>query len=51
MSDDISLAQGTAQSSRNISITALLAAIGAAVVSSAVQILVFTLIKNKLARI
>ncbi|OBT48535.1 hypothetical protein VE00_01413 [Pseudogymnoascus sp. WSF 3629] len=51
MSDNVSLAQGTAQTSRNISITALLAAIGAGVVSSAVQILVFTLIKDKLARI
>ncbi|KFY50496.1 hypothetical protein V495_00212 [Pseudogymnoascus sp. VKM F-4514 (FW-929)] len=51
MSDDMSLAQGTAQTSRNISTTALLAAIGAGVVSSVVQILVFTLIKNKLARI
>ncbi|KFY21427.1 hypothetical protein V493_07411 [Pseudogymnoascus sp. VKM F-4281 (FW-2241)] len=51
MPDNVSLAQGTAQTSRNISITALLAAIGTGVVSSAVQILVFTLIKGKLARI
>ncbi|KFY68926.1 hypothetical protein V496_00677 [Pseudogymnoascus sp. VKM F-4515 (FW-2607)] len=51
MSYNVSSAQGRAQSSRNISVTALLAAIGIGIASSAVQILIFTLIKDKLARI
>ncbi|KFY49784.1 hypothetical protein V496_09797 [Pseudogymnoascus sp. VKM F-4515 (FW-2607)] len=51
MSDNISLTQGTAQDSRNISITALLTAISTGIALSAAQILVFTLIKNKLVRI
>ncbi|KAL5344420.1 hypothetical protein ACLOAV_010680 [Pseudogymnoascus australis] len=51
MSDNISPNQGIAQTSRNISSTALLAAIGTGIASSAVQILGFTLIKDKLARI
>ena len=51
MSDNVSSTQGIAQTSRNISVTALVAAIGTGIASSAVQILVFTLIKGKLARI
>ncbi|OBT40516.1 hypothetical protein VE00_08998 [Pseudogymnoascus sp. WSF 3629] len=51
MSDNVSSTQGRAQSSRNISVTALLAAIGIGIASSAVQILIFILIKDKLPRI
>lgn len=43
--------QGVAQSNRNISIIALLTAIGTGIAASAVQILIFTLIKNRLVRI
>ncbi|KFZ19288.1 hypothetical protein V501_00727 [Pseudogymnoascus sp. VKM F-4519 (FW-2642)] len=51
MSYNVSSTHGRAQSSRNISVTALLAAIGIGIASSAVQILIFTLIKDKLSRI
>jgi hypothetical protein len=47
MSDNVSSTQSRAQSSRNINVTALLAAIGIGIASSAVQILIFTLIKDK----
>lgn len=43
--------QGAAQGNRNISIIALLTAIGTGIAASAVQILIFTLIKNRLVRI
>ncbi|KFZ11008.1 hypothetical protein V502_07799 [Pseudogymnoascus sp. VKM F-4520 (FW-2644)] len=43
--------QGVAQSNRNISIIALLTAIGTGIAASGVQILIFTLIKNRLVRI
>ncbi|KFY73541.1 hypothetical protein V499_06362 [Pseudogymnoascus sp. VKM F-103] len=43
--------QGAAQANRNISIIALLTAIGTGIAASGVQILIFTLIKNRLVRI
>lgn len=43
--------QGAAQASSNISIIALLTAIGTGIAASAVQILIFTMIKNRLVRI
>lgn len=42
---------GAAQANRNISIIALLTAIGTGIAASGVQILIFTLIKNRLVRI
>jgi hypothetical protein len=46
-----SAVEGSAQSSSNISIIALLTAIGTGIAASGAQILVFILIKNKLVRI
>lgn len=52
MADDSdALTPGKAQGDHNISIIALLTAIGTGIAASAVQILIFTLIKNKLVRI